>query len=421
MVVFALVDCNNFYASCERVFNPKLRGLPIVVLSNNDGCIVARSAEAKALGIKMGEPYYKVKDIIDSSKVQVFSSNYTLYGDMSNRVMTILSLFSPDVEVYSIDEAFMDLSGFSRFEPQDYGKQILSTVLKWTGIPVSIGFGTTKTLAKIANNSAKKKRRNNGVCSLLEDKTIETVLESTPVDDIWGIGTRSAAKLKKIGLRTARQLRDADCSYVRKLLGVNGARTVNELRGKSCWTLENVPLPQKSICCSRSFGKSVTKLQDIEEAVAHYTAKAAVRLRSRKLAVTSVTVFIHTNPFKTSEKQYCNAITVPLITATSHTKSLISETVKTVRTIYRSGYNYKKAGVIFNGLVPSDYIQADLFDSDSSVKSSSLDRIVDQINSSFGEKTLFYAAEGIRRNWSMRRGKCSLRRTTNWQELPEVK
>lgn len=307
--VFALVDCNNFYASCERVFNPRLNGKPVIVLSNNDGCVVARSNEAKALGIGMGVPEFMVRETIRTHRVQVFSSNYALYGDMSQRVMETLQQFCPDLEIYSIDEAFLSLSGFRSRNFAEYAATIRSTVKRWTGLPVSIGIAESKTLAKIAGDIAKKTP--SGVFDLLTYPNRETLLSQTATHDVWGIGKAHSQFLHGHGIKTALQLRQADDQFIKTHMGIVGMRLVNELRGLSCLQLEQCPPPKKDITCARSFGRAITQLPEMEQAVSSYVTRAAEKLRAQQLAVTNLTVFLHTNQFK-DDPQYSNSLTMKL-------------------------------------------------------------------------------------------------------------
>lgn len=375
--VFALVDCNNFYASCERVFNPKLNGQPVIVLSNNDGCVVARSNEAKALGIGMGVPEFMVREIIRAHKVQVFSSNYALYGDMSQRVMETLQQFCPDLEIYSIDEAFLSLSGFRSKNLAEYAATIRATVKRWTGLPVSIGIAATKTLSKIAGDIAKKTP--GGVFDLLACPDRASVLAKTAVADVWGIGKAHSQFLNGCSIHTALQLSQADDQFIRKQIGIVGLRLVHELRGLSCLELEQAPPPKKGITCARSFGKAITKIQEMEEAVSSYVTRAAEKLRREELAVTNLSVFLHTNQFKEVE-QYSNSLTVRLPVATDTTHELITTALHCIRKIWREGYAYKKAGVMFLGLVPSREVQADLFDGTDRTRSKKLMAALDSIN-----------------------------------------
>ncbi|TKB82361.1 MAG: Y-family DNA polymerase, partial [Nitrospira sp.] len=389
--IFALVDCNNFYASCERVFNPRLEGKPIVVLSNNDGCVVARSNEAKALGIAMGVPEFQIRPLLRAHQVQVFSSNYTLYGDMSQRVMETLEQFCPDLEIYSIDEAFLSLSGFTSRNFTEYGRTIRTTVKRWTGLPVSVGIAETKTLAKIANRVAKRTPDTNGVFDLLACSDRDALLGRVPVEEVWGIGRNLTRLLNQHGIMTALQLREADNQWIRKHLGIVGLRLVMELRGISCLDLEECPTPKQSLTCSRAFGQLISTLADMEEAVSSYTSRVAEKLRRERLAATVLTVCLTTNEFKEGP-QYSNAVTLKLPVATDSTSDLIRSALQGIRTIYREGYRYKKAGVILTGLVPASQTQADLFDSQDRGKSKRLMSALDAINNRWGADTLHYAS-----------------------------
>ncbi len=413
--VFALVDCNNFYASCERVFNPRLNGQPVIVLSNNDGCVVARSNEAKALGIGMGVPEFMVREIIRAHQVQVFSSNYALYGDMSQRVMETLGQFCPDLEIYSIDEAFLSLSGFRSKNFAEYAATIRATVKRWTGLPVSIGIAETKTLAKIAGDVAKKTP--GGVFDLLACPDREFLLDKTAVSDVWGIGRAHTKFLNPHGIKTALQLRQADDQFIRKHMGIVGLRLVMELRGLSCLELEQCPPPKKGISCARSFGKAVTQLYEMEQAVSSYVTRAAEKLRAEKLAVTNLTVFMHTNQFK-DDPQYSNSLTVKLSVATDTTHELITAALQAIRKIWREGFAYKKAGVMFVGLVPANQVQADFFDGKDRTRSKKLMAALDSINERFGSGTLQYASSGISKEWKATFNRRSPAFTTSWDELP---
>ncbi len=417
--VFALVDCNNFYASCERVFNPKLNGRPIVVLSNNDGCVVARSNEAKALGIGMGVPEFQIRPVLRAHQVQVFSSNYTLYGDLSQRVMETLEQFCPDLEIYSIDEAFLGLSGFTSRNLTEYGRVICTTVKRWTGIPVSVGIAETKTLAKIANRVAKRTPDTRGVFDLLTCPDREALLNRIPVADVWGIGQHYARFLTQHGITTALQLRQANDQFIRKHMGVVGLRLVMELRGTSCLELDQCPAPKQGITCSRAFGKSVATLTDMEEAVSSYVTRAAEKLRRERLAVTVVTVFLKTNEFKDTP-QYSNALTVTLSIATDATDALIRSALRGIGQIYREGYQYKKAGVMFTGLVPTNQVQPDLFDRQDKARSKRLMSALDAVNDRWGAGTLHYASNGIAKAWKTQFQRRSPAYTTDWSALPIV-
>lgn len=417
--VFALVDCNNFYASCERVFNPRLAGQPIVVLSNNDGCVVARSNEAKALGIAMGVPEFQIRPLLREHRVQVFSSNYALYGDLSQRVMETLEQFSPDLQVYSIDEAFLSVSGFTSRNLTEYGRIVRTTVKRWTGIPVSVGIAETKTLAKIANRVAKQTPDMGGVCDLLTCPDREALLSRVAVEDVWGIGPNHAHMLTQHGITTAFQLRRVDDQWIRKRMGIVGLRLVMELRGVSCLDLEQCPAPKQSLTCSRAFGKLISTLGEMEEAVSVYTSRVAEKLRRERLAATVLTVCLTTNEFKEGP-QYSNALTLNLSVVTDTTSDLIKSALQGIRAIYRDGYLYKKAGVMLTGLVPVSQTQADLFDDRDRRKSKRLMSALDAINDRWGADTLHYASSGISKPWKTQFHRRSPAYTTDWDALPVV-
>lgn len=420
MALFALVDCNNFYASCERVFDPSLEGKPVVVLSNNDGIVVARSNEAKALGIGMGVPEFQIRGLIRRHDVRVFSSNYTLYGDMSQRVMETLAQLAPDFEIYSIDEAFLSLSGFAGRDLAEYGRAIRATVKRWTGIPVAIGLAETKTLAKVAARVAKRSKEDAGVFDLTSCRNRDALLAGTPVEDVWGVGPAFARLLTRHGIATALALREADEQWIGRCLGVVGRRLVLELRGVSCLPLEDCPQPKQGITVSRSFGRPVTTLAEMREAVADYSVRAAEKLRGERLAATVLTVFLTTNTFK-DEPQYSNAVTMTLPGATDGTPDLLRCALSGVARIFREGYRYKKAGVMLTALVPAGRVQHDLFDHFDRERSSRLMRAVDRLNDQMGAGTLRYAAEGFSKRWRARFERRSPAYTTSWRELPVAK
>jgi DNA polymerase V len=420
MPLFALVDCNNFYASCERVFDPSLKGKPVVVLSNNDGIVVARSNEAKALGIGMGVPEFQIRHLIRRHDVQVFSSNYRLYGDMSQRVMDTLEQFSPDLEVYSIDEAFLSLSGFTSRDLTEYGRTIRAKVKQWTGVPVSIGMAETKTLAKVAARVAKRSKDAAGVFDLTTCQDRDALLAGIPVEDVWGVGSAFAQLLTRHGIATAQALREADEQWIGRRMGVVGRRLVMELRGVSCLPLDDCPPPKQGITVSRSFGRPVTTLAEMKEAVAFYTGRAAEKLREERLAVTVLTVFLTTNTFK-DEPQYSNAATLKMPVATDSTSDLLRYTIQGVERLFREGYRYKKAGVMLTALVPASQIQGDLFDHQDRERSHRLMRVLDRLNDHMGAGTLRYAAEGLTQRWRARFEQRSPAYTTNWRDLPVAK
>ena len=415
---FALVDCNNFYASCERIFDPKLIGKPIVVLSNNDGCIITRSAEAKALNIKMGEPYFKAKQVIQKNNVKVFSSNYVLYGDISQRVMEILSYFSPDIEIYSIDEAFLGLNGFKNYELNTYCKHMREKIKKWVGIPVSIGLSETKTLAKIANHLAKKNLNYEGVCILKSQSSIDRALRETEICDVWGIGNQLSIFLKKYNIKTARDFTLLDRQWIRKNMGVVGEKIFFELKGISCLDLELLPSNKKSCCVSRSFRKPIERLQDLEESISSYGARVAEKIRKEKLITQSMSVFVLTNHFNRKERQYSNSIKLQLAFPTNDSIKIVKRALDGIRQIYRKGYSYKKAGIILYELNKASEIKG-LFDIDRA-QSVSMMKMIDQINYRYGRSTIKLASEGIEKKWSTRRDRVSPCYTTRFDELLEV-
>jgi len=416
--IYALVDCNNFYASCERVFNPKLWTRPVAVLSNNDGCIVARSQEVKDMGIPMGAPYFKYRDVLEKNNTAVFSSNYTLYGDMSQRIMEILEGFADRLEVYSIDEAFLRLNGFEHLNLEKCGKKIRSTVLRGTGIPVSVGIAKTKTLAKVANKLAKK---NGGTYNLIDHPDINAVLDKFDVSDVWGIGRQYTKFLNKYNIKNARQLKYADDAWIRKHMTVVGLRTVWELRGISCLQLEQAPPPKKEICTSRSFGKAVETFPEMREAVADYTSRAAEKLRKQRSVAGNILVFITTNRFK-DEPQYTNYIQVNLPSPTSCSFDLVQHALFGLKKIFKTGFRYKKCGILLTDICPADQVQTNLFsDNRYDPKAGKLMKVMDQINHRYGAKTINIATSGHRKKWDMKRDMKSPHYTTDWNELPVVK
>ncbi len=414
---FCLVDCNNFYVSCERLFNPKLVGKPVVVLSNNDGCVVARSQEVKDLGIKMGAPVFKIKYEIEKFNIQVYSSNYALYGDLSGRVMSTLSYFAPDVEIYSIDEAFLDLSGFTQRNLTEYCEEIRRIVLKWVGIPVSIGIGSTKTLAKLANRVAKKSKT--GVFDLSSCGNPDEILTKTEVGDIWGIGSKYGKWCRERGIMTALDFMNTDTEVIRKKMGVVGLRMLMELQGRSCLPLELVANPKKEICVSRSFSSAVTTATELKEAVSHFVHRAAEKLRIQKQAAQVITVFARTSPFK--EDFYADSATTDFIIPTNNTAEILRTVSQLIEQIFRKGHEFKKAGVIMTGLIPEGQVQGDLFSTVVDTEhSSKLMKAMDDINAKFGRHTLKFASAGIKQAWLTRTEKRSPRYTTCWNELLSI-
>ena len=413
-----LVDCNSFYVSCERLFNPKIRRKPVVVLSNNDGCIISRSNEAKALGIKMGEPYFKAKDIIIKNNVNVFSSNYSLYGDLSRRVMRTLKRFNSDIEVYSIDEAFMDLSNFSDKEIEEVGKEIRSTVLKWTGIPTSIGIAKTKTLSKVANHIAKKTKA--GVTSLIGIENLDPILEKVEINDVWGVGRQLTKFYQKNGIYNAKQLKNKSNTWIKKCSNVLSSRTAMELRGISCIELEKTTSKRKSCVVSRSFGKRVENFQELKEAVASYCLNASEKLRSENLVAKALTVFVRTSPFQRNFGYYSNSKTIDFPIATNNSIETVKTAITILESIYKNGYRYQKAGVMFSGL-SDENSKENLFASEKDEKINKLMRSIDKTNFRFGRRTLSIASAGIRKKWFMKRAHSSKIDTADFYCIPTIK
>ena len=419
---FALVDGNNFYCSCERVFNPRLESVPVVVLSNNDGCAIARSQEAKALGIKMGDPYYMIRNRLESSGVRVFSSNYTLYGDMSRRVQTTLQEFTAHVETYSIDESFLDLCDVAQKNLAAFGQEIRATVRQWTGIPTCVGIGPTKTLAKLANWAAKHFPELNGVCDLSNAHQREAILAAVPAAEVWGVGRASAAKLAKLGIETVAELRDADLRPIRQMLTVVGERIVQELRGISCLALEEVEAERKGMAVTRSFGQAVTEKSKMLEAVATHATRAGEKLRAKGLAAGNMIVFAHTNKHNGAPFHYGSAPCEPF-EATNDTLELVGLAVAGVNRFWREGFRYAKCGVILPDLVRAEHRQRSLF-SPSDAERAKRERLmaaVDAINRDMGRGTIFPAVAGIERSWKIRSDMKSPCYTTRFEDLPRVK
>lgn len=420
---FALIDGNNFYVSCERVFNPRLEGKPVVVLSNNDGCVVARSAEVRALGIKMGEPWFKLKDMARKHGILAYSSNYTLYADMSNRMMRVLGSYSPQQEIYSIDECFLGLAGFRKAELPAMGRRIRRQVKQWVGLPVCVGIAPTKTLAKLANHCAKKGLAGDeGVCDFGQMNKAERddLYGRIAVGEVWGVGRRLTERLAGLGITTVRDLSNADPGMLRREFSVVLERTVMELRGVSCLELEEVAPPKKQIVCSRTFGAYIHTLAELEEAVASYLARAAEKLRRQGSVANGVEVYIRTNPFNESHPQYQQAIVVPLTQATSDTVRLTRAALWGLKRIYRPGFAYQKAGVMLMDLHPANQTQGVLFETASPARPA-LMKVIDQANARWGRGTLKLAAEGVTKPWQMKRERMSPAYTTRWQDLPRVR
>lgn len=414
--IICLIDCNNFYVSCERVFNPKIKNKPVMVLSNNDGCVVSRSEEVKALGIKMGTPVFKCREKIEENDISVFSSNYSLYADMSTRVMETLKIFSPDIEIYSIDEAFLSLKSFKYRNLYEYGKEIKNTIGKWTGIPVSIGIGKTKTLAKVANRFAKRNKELNGVFDISNEDNVDKYLEITDIQNVWGIGHRYSDFLRKNGVRTALKFKNLSEEWVQKKMTVIGRKTLLELKGISCIEIEMIPPKKKGVTCSRSFGRPVEKLDELEEALSVYITRAAEKMRKQKLIPLTMHVFITTNRFK-KEPQYANWVDVKLTRPTTYTPELIGLAKEHLGRIFKEGYRYKKVGVSFTGLIPIDEIQQGFFQISEDLE---VMKTIDLINQKWGRDMVGFFSSGFKRPWSMKRAKLSKRFTTKWDEIPVI-
>lgn len=417
--MFALVDCNNFYVSCERVFNPYLINQPVVVLSNNDGCIIARSNEAKALNIPMGAPFHIYRDFINAHRVKVYSSNYPLYGDMSNRVMMSLAEFNPNLEVYSIDEAFLKFNQTSGTNSRRGALKIKESIFKWTGIPVSIGLGPTKTLAKIANTFAKK-NNHHGVFDLSSKTKQEETLKDINIENIWGISKRWGSKLRMIGIGNALQLRDSSPRRIRQYLGVVVERIVYELQGVACLDINEI-LPKKNIMCSRSFGNVISEKTILKQFIVEHTIRACEKMRNQNTRAQSVYIFLKTNKFN-KEKQYNGGIVLGLNTPCSDTAQIIKLTSSAVDMIYRPGYLYQKAGIMLLDLIPEGINQYDFFENTNYSLSDKRMKVVDLLNKKFGAGTI--ANGGLRlknkEKWDSKKYYLSPRYTTQWDELPHV-
>jgi len=414
---FALVDCNNFYCSCERLFRPDLKKVPVAVLSNNDGCIIARSQEVKALGIKMGTPLFKVRDLIRQHNIRIFSSNYTFYDNISNRVMQTLEAFAPDVEIYSIDEAFLDLSGFA--DPLSYGRVSKATVDKEVGVPVCVGIGPTKTLAKLANYAAKKYKQTGGVVNLSDSARRQRLFEITPVAEVWGIGRRHTESLARIGITTVGQLAGLDTRFVRQKYSVVMERTVRELNGESCIEQEEISPPKKQIVCSRSFGEKVNDQIRVRQALCEFAARAAEKLRKEKQRCKVMTVFIRTSPFDKNAPYYSNAATGSFYQDTSDTRQLVDMATTLFKRIWRQGHPYAKAGVMLGDFSPEGQEQYPLFESPADTETS--DRLmwtIDRINQHTGK--IWFGGQRPKKDWFMKQELRSPAYTSRWGSLPVV-
>ncbi|MDZ7796757.1 MAG: Y-family DNA polymerase [Candidatus Marinimicrobia bacterium] len=419
--MIALVDCNNFYVSCERVFDPSLNGKPVVVLSNNDGCVIARSNEAKALGIPMGAPVFKYQQLIEAEKVHVYSSNFALYGDMSQRVMSIVSGYAHDTEVYSIDEAFLELGEGDEEKMTGLAGEIRKLVKKCTGIPVSIGIAPTKTLAKIATHIAKKEPAREGCCVLSRKETIEGFLQRFPIEDIWGIGRRTAKKLHELGVETAADYMSLSDRMILKEYTVVGLRMKKELCGEPSLSLESTRKPRKAICTARSFGQMISEYEFLEQAVSSHTVTCAVKLRKQGSCASSMMVFVHTNYFRRNLPQYKRNIVISF-PATRNTMALLRYAKEALKKIYKPGYDYKKAGVILMDFQQKDCLQSDLFTVNDPQERNDmrLVKALDMINDKYGRNTVRVGDQGLADKHARKQSRRSKSYTTQWDEMLEI-
>lgn len=422
--MFALVDVNSFYASCETVFRPDLKGKPVVVLSNNDGCVIARSAEAKLLGVKMGDPYFKQKELFRRCGVVCFSSNYELYADMSNRVMTTLEEMSPRCEIYSIDEAFCDLTGVRNCRVlEDFGRELQDAVYRNTRLAVGVGIGQTKTLAKLANHAAKRwQRQTGGVVDLSNVDRQRKLMAALPVDETWGVGRRITKKLEAMGIKTVLDLADTDIRFIRKHFNVVLERTVRELRGESCLELEEFAPVKQEIVCSRSFGERVTEYDAMRQAICSYASRAAEKLRGEHQYCRFISAFVKTSPFALNEPYYGNSASVKLLTPTQDSRDIIAATTRCLDAIWKDGHRYQKAGVMLGDFFSQGVAQLNLFDDNAPrAGSEKLMEVLDQLNAKGGRGTLYFAGQGIQQQWAMKREMLSPRYTTRFSDLLRVK
>jgi len=417
--MFGLVDCNNFYCSCERVFNPGLKGKPVVVLSNNDGCVISRSEEAKTLNIRMGAPAFMFKDYFQANGVHVLSANFALYGDMSQRVMKILGQYAPRIEVYSIDEAFLDLSDLRYADLLDLAVNVKQAIQISTGIPATIGIAQTKTLAKMASTYAKKERRETGCYWAANQKLTDGLMAGTPVEDIWGIGPQYARFLRRNGFTSAIAFRDAPEEWVRVHMTVAGQRLLNELRGAPAiqWKFAS---PKKNICCARGFGNLLKTKHEVGQALASFTANVAEKLRKQNSLARSINIFVQTNAFNREDKQYMRSLTAYLPVSTNNTSALIKQAMNLLSIVYIDGYNYHKCGIMALDLVPQDYIQASLFDRVEKPNEKRLMSAVDNLNVTYGKDFVRYAVQGYSNKWHLRQSNLSPKYTTRIDELLEI-
>lgn len=415
----ALVDCNNFYASCERVFQPAWEQRPVGVLSNNDGCIIARSNELKEAGIPMGAPYFKYKEQLNAMGAIVVSSNYTLYGDLSARVMNTLGSFTPNIEIYSIDEAWLDLTGFDPATLDAYGRHIVAQTKQHTGIPVSMGIASTKVLAKIANRICKKRKIPGHVFNLGSAEHIEAVLSSVPIEDVWGIGRRWAEKLQSQGIYTAYDLQQADPNEMRSRYNVLMQRLILELRGIQCLDFEDIE-PKKQIIASRSFGEKVTMKDDLLQAVSLHATRAGEKLRLQSSACAGIQISLRSSRFNPNAPYFARSICLSFPIATADTRQLIQAARAGVERLFQSGIRYAKAGIMLYDIVPAASVQQTLFEQSEDSKAIRLMQTMDRLNRIHGKQTAFFAAEGTRKNWQMKRDRMTPAFTTRWSDLPRV-
>ncbi|CAM6656150.1 MULTISPECIES: Y-family DNA polymerase [Klebsiella pneumoniae complex] len=421
--MFALCDVNSFYASCETVFRPDLKGRPVVVLSNNVGCMIARSPEAKPF-VKMGEPYFKQKDMFRRHGIIAFSSNYELYADMSNRVMTTLEELSPRCEIYSIDEAFCDLTGVRNCRDlTDFGREIRETVLRRTHLTVGVGIAQTKTLAKLANHAAKQwQRQTGGVVDLSNLERQRKLMALLPVDEVWGVGRRISKKLEAMGIKTVLQLADTDIRFIRKHFNVVLERTVRELRGETCLGLEEFAPVKQEIVCSRSFGGRITEYHEMRQAICSYASRAVEKLRGEHQYCRFISAFVKTSPFALNEPYYGNSATVKLLTPTQDSRDIITAATKCLDAIWRDGHRYQKAGVMLGDFYSQGVAQLNLFDDNAPRQNSEkLMEVLDHLNAKDGRGTLYFAGQGIQTAWQMKREMLSPRYTTRFSDLPVVR
>ena len=416
----ALVDCNSFYVSCERLFNPSIAKKPVVVLSSNDGCVISRSTEAKVLGIKMGEPYFKVKKIVKENDVKIFSTNFALYGDISRRVMKTLRQFSPQIEIYSIDEAFLNLSSIKDENLLEYGNKIRETILKWTGIPTSIGIAPTKTLSKAANLIAKKEK--SGVINFINLKQVDQFLAKIEINDVWGVGQQLTKLYIKNGINTALQLKNTSNSWIKKNTNVFGSRTAMELKGIPCTPLEINEEKRKNCCVSRSFGKKVAKIEELQESITTHCLNAAEKIRADNQTTKKITVFIRTSPFQKNENYYANKKDIDLPIRTNDSIELVKQALIALNYIYKEGYKYQKAGIVLSGLKNVDIYKTNLFSViNNEEKRKKLMKAMDYTNTKYGRNALSIAQAGLKKRWNIKKQHSSKIDTASFDLLPIVR